>query len=86
MLATLSTMGLTLAFSGWLVRPLSWPERGILVLGALLTVWPTAVDAVDLATLSARAVGIVLLILTTLRLSVATPAAAQPLSHEPTSI
>lgn len=85
-LATLSTMGLTLAFSGWLVRPLSWPERGILVLGALLTVWPTAVDAVDLATLSARAVGIVLLILTTLRLSVATPAAAQPLSHEPTSI
>lgn len=85
-LATLSTMGLTLAFSGWLVRPLNWPERGILVLGALLTVWPTAVDAVDLATLSARAVGIVLLILATLRLSVATPAAARPLSHEPTSI
>lgn len=70
---------LSTAFSGWLMRPISWGERGVLCVGALLVCWPTPVDAIDPVTLIARAVGLGLSGVTLYRLFTATPRpAAEP--------
>ena len=61
-LATLAIAGLSVAFAGWLVRPLSGLERIAFAAGALLVAWPTAVDATDALTLAARAVGLAVLV------------------------
>src|SRR5690606_31403920 len=46
-LATIAVISISIAFAGWLVRPMSWIERGGLIAGALLVCWPTPVDAFD---------------------------------------
>lgn len=60
-LAAIGVAAITVAFAGWLVRPISWGERAILIVGALLTLWPAAIDAVDPVTLGARLVGLLML-------------------------
>lgn len=71
--AIVAVATLTMAFAGWMVRPMIWTERGILILGALLVCWPTPVDAADPVTLIARAVGVVLCAGTIFRLSTSAP-------------
>ena len=71
--ATIAVGVLSIAFSGWLVRPMSWIERGCLTVGALLVCWPNPVDATDPVTLIARAVGLALCAATLFRLFSATP-------------
>lgn len=85
LLATLSTAGLTVAFSGWFVRTISWSGRALIVLGALLVVWPGPVDSTDLVTLTARLAGLVLLAVSAIRLAVGSPASRAPIPHETTS-
>jgi len=60
-LAATATAGLSVAFAGWLARPLAAAERLAFAAGALLVAWPTAVDAADIVTLVARAGGLLLL-------------------------
>ena len=84
-LAAVSTISLTIAFAGWFVRPMAWVERGLIVLGALLVVWPSPVDAIDLATLAARGLGLVLLAGLLTRIATSTPAADPSVTHQPTS-
>lgn len=85
-LAAISTTALSTSFSGWLVRPMTWGERGLMVLGSLLVVWPTPVDAADPVTLAARGFGLLLLAGPTVRIVTSTPAAVPSRSHEPTSL
>ena len=73
-LATIGIVGLTLAFAGWLGRPMSAAERLAVTLGSLLVLWPTAVTAADPATLAARLVGIVGLALVLFRIAGSQPA------------
>ncbi|MFC3645146.1 TRAP transporter permease [Aquibium oceanicum] len=56
-LATIGVVGLTIAFAGWLGRPLAAGERLMMAAAALLVIWPTAVTAADPATLLARVIG-----------------------------
>lgn len=71
--ATIAVGVLSVAFAGWMVRPMSWLERGLLIVGALLVCWPTPVDAIDPVTLGARVIGIVLAAVTMFRMVTATP-------------
>jgi len=57
-LSTCAVVTLSIAFSGWLVRPMTWGERGLLVVATLLICWPTAVDSYDPLTLLARIAGL----------------------------
>ena len=72
-LAAIAVTAVTIAFAGWLVRPISWAERGVLALGALLVCWPTPVDSVDTLTLIARAVGLIIIVVGVARMATATP-------------
>ncbi len=56
-LATIGVVGLTIAFAGWLARPLGAGERLMMAAAALLVIWPTAVTAADPVTLLARLLG-----------------------------
>lgn len=56
-LATIGVVGLTIAFAGWLGRPLAAGERLMMAAASLLVIWPTAVTAADPATLLARVIG-----------------------------
>ena len=67
-LAAVGIVGLTIAFAGWLGRPMSWTERAALTLASLLVLWPTPVASVDPLTLAARLAGLVGLGLLALRL------------------
>src|SRR5690606_20416270 len=57
--AAIGVSGLTIAFAGWLARPLGLAERLLTALTALLVLWPTAVTATDSITLAARGAGMV---------------------------
>ncbi len=81
-LSSIGVTAISIAFSGWLVRPLSWAERCMLIVGTALTCWPNPVDAADPATLSLRAAGILLLGVTLLRAVTAAPA---PSTQAPTN-
>ncbi len=67
--ATIGITGLTIAFAGWFVRPMTRLERLGVAVAALLVVWPTAVTAVDVATVGLRLVGTVGLVALLIRLS-----------------
>ncbi|KRA47606.1 C4-dicarboxylate ABC transporter permease [Devosia sp. Root635] len=84
-LAGIAISAMTVCFSGWLGRTITWGERALIVLGSLLVVWPTPVDATDTLTLVARGLGILLLGAVLFRVvsSPAVPAAV--VSQEPTS-
>lgn len=71
--ATIAVGALSVAFAGWMVRPMSWLERGMLMVGALLVCWPTPVDATDPVTVCARGIGVVLAAVTMFRMITATP-------------
>ena len=81
-LATIGLTGLSVAFAGWLVRPMGWLDRAVVAAGSLLVLWPSPVDAHDLTTLLARAGGLVILVVMAMRLMSSTyrpdPAAARP--------
>jgi TRAP transporter 4TM/12TM fusion protein len=72
-LATVAVGAITIAFAGWLLRPITWLERGVLVLGTLLTCWPTPVDAADPVTLGARIAGLALIAISIYRMASAGP-------------
>lgn len=57
-LAALGLTALTVAFGGWLARPLGAGERLVLALSALLVLWPAEVTSLDAATLLARCLGL----------------------------
>jgi TRAP transporter 4TM/12TM fusion protein len=59
MIALIGTVSLSIAFAGWLVRPLRVGERLMMAVASLLVLWPTHVTADDPATLAARIIGIV---------------------------
>ncbi len=67
-LATVAVATLTIAFAGWLQRPLAWMERGAFILATLLIVWPTPVTAVDPMTVCARGAGMLIIGLLTWRI------------------
>jgi TRAP transporter 4TM/12TM fusion protein len=69
-LAAIGLVGLTVAFAGWLVRTMSALERIALLIGSLLVLWPTPVDATDTVSVAARLVGIAILAAVTIRLFV----------------
>ena len=71
--ATIGIVGLTIAFAGWFVRPMSAFERGALAVAALLVVWPTAVTSLDVLTVAMRLIGIAGLLALLIRLFVARP-------------
>ena len=71
--AAFSVISITIAFAGWMVRPISWLERGVLVAGTLLVCWPTPVDATDAVTLVARLAGLGMIGLSVFRMVTATP-------------
>ncbi|MEI4488761.1 TRAP transporter fused permease subunit [Frigidibacter sp. MR17.14] len=71
LLAVPAVLGLTVAFAGWCLVPLSPPVRGGFALGALLIAWPTEVLSADPLTLGARALGLAFLVLLSLRCAVA---------------
>jgi TRAP transporter 4TM/12TM fusion protein len=56
-LALIGTVALSMAFSGWLARPLRLGERLLMAVASLLVLWPTDVTATDVATLAARLAG-----------------------------
>ena len=58
LLATIGIVGLTIAFAGWLVRPLGAGERLVMTVASLMVLWPTAVMATDPITLLMRLIGI----------------------------
>ncbi len=60
-LAGIGVVGLTIAFAGWLGRPLAGFERIAMAAASLLVLWPTAVTATDPATILARLLGGVVL-------------------------
>ena len=66
--ATVAVTTLTVAFGGWLQRPLTWPERAAFMVATLLIVWPTPVTSVDLITLAARSAGLFVAGFLTLRI------------------
>ncbi|SFP44455.1 TRAP transporter permease [Tranquillimonas alkanivorans] len=68
-LATIGTVGLTVAFAGWCGRRTTWPERILLTAASLLVVWPTPVASTDAMTLIARCAGLVLFVIVGLRLA-----------------
>jgi TRAP-type uncharacterized transport system fused permease subunit len=55
--ATIGVVGLTIAFAGWLGRPLAGIERIAMAAASLLVLWPTAVTATDPTTIFARLLG-----------------------------
>lgn len=85
MLAAISVTGLTIAFSGWLIRTIGWAERALLMLGAVLAVWPVPVGDSDPLTLAVRAAGMGLIAVSGLRLTLGSHAAQTQTPHEPTS-
>ena len=70
-LATFGIVGLTIAFAGWLVRPMTAFERLAIALGSLMALWPQPVMATDPVTLAVRLTGVALLGLLLLRLGTA---------------
>lgn len=68
-LAVLGTVGLTIAFAGWFLRPIRRAERLILALASLLILWPTPVMSADLMTLQMRGLGLAGLVAVCLRLA-----------------
>src|SRR3546814_18649145 len=74
--ATMAASGLSVAFAGWVVRPLTAVERLAFALASLVTLWPTPVDATDPLTLAARMLGLTVLAVITLRIAAGT---ARPL-------
>jgi len=81
LLAAIAVIGLTIAFAGWLMRPLTVAERLGWTLASLLVLWPTAVDATDPVTLAARALGLAGLAFFFVRAAVGAAAAAPSASH-----
>lgn len=77
-LASVGTVGLTVAFAGWCGRRTTWPERLLLALASLLVVWPTPVASTDAVTLAARAAGLLLIAYIALRLTGAQPRPRTP--------
>src|SRR3546814_10204059 len=75
-LATIAASGLSVAFAGWVVRPLTAVERLAFALASLVTLWPTPVDATDPLTLAARMLGLTVLEVITFRIAAGT---ARPL-------
>ncbi|UYQ72006.1 TRAP transporter fused permease subunit [Pelagibacterium flavum] len=71
--AAFAVISITVAFAGWLVRPISWLERGALVVGTALVCWPTPVDATDAVTLGARLAGLAIIGLSIFRMVTAAP-------------
>lgn len=61
LLAAAGVFGLTLAFCGWFLSPISGAARLGLTLGAALVLWPSPVAATDALTLSARGLGLLAL-------------------------
>lgn len=57
-LTAVATAGISIAFAGWFVRPLTALERIAITAGSFLAMWPTAVDATDSVTLTARILGL----------------------------
>ena len=72
-LATIAVISISIAFAGWLVRPMSWIERGGLIAGALLVCWPTPVDAFDAVSVAMRVTGLVLVAILLVRMVTSTP-------------
>lgn len=72
-LATIAVISISIAFAGWLVRPMSWIERGGLIVGALLVCWPTPVDAFDAVSVAMRVTGLVLVAILLVRMVTSTP-------------
>lgn len=58
LLATMGVVGTSIAFAGWLGRPLSAGERLLMLAASLMVLWPTAVTAIDPLSLFMRLVGI----------------------------
>jgi TRAP-type uncharacterized transport system fused permease subunit len=75
-LASIAASGLSVAFAGWLARPLTAVERAAFAVASLLTLWPTPVDATDPLTLAARLLGLTVLAITIVRIAAG---AARPL-------
>ncbi|WP_206077719.1 TRAP transporter fused permease subunit [Aquamicrobium sp. LC103] len=67
-IATVGLAGLSVAFAGWFVRPMSWIDRAAFALGSILVLWPAPVDAFDIVTLAARLGGLAILVICTVRL------------------
>ena len=74
-LATVGIIGLTIAFAGWLVRPMTALDRLAFGAGSLMVLWPTPVDSFDPLSLGLRLTGLVLLVAATFRLVTHAPAA-----------
>ncbi|MDS9469837.1 TRAP transporter fused permease subunit [Paracoccus sp. MBLB3053] len=68
LLAVLGTVGLTIAFAGWFLRPMTALERIILAICSLLLLWPSPVLSVDLLSLQMRGLGLLGLAVIALRL------------------
>src|SRR3546814_17385246 len=60
-LATIAASGLSVAFAGWVVRPLTAVERLAFALASLVPLWPTPVDAPAPPTLAARMLALAVL-------------------------
>ena len=58
-LAGLAVIALTIGFAGWLVRPLSWPERSAIFVCCLMLVWPTPVADADILAMLIRLAGLI---------------------------
>lgn len=58
-LALIGTVALSMAFSGWLVRPLRAAERLLMAGTSVLVLWPAEVTATDAVTLAVRLAGII---------------------------
>lgn len=67
-LTTIATAGISIAFAGWLVRPLTGLERLAFLAGSLLVMWPTPVASTDALTLGARILGLAILVVATFRI------------------
>jgi TRAP transporter 4TM/12TM fusion protein len=58
-LAGIGLVGLSVAFAGWLARPLSWPERLGVIVFSLLVLVPVSPLSVELWNVGPRAIGLV---------------------------
>ncbi|MEO3433345.1 TRAP transporter fused permease subunit [Inquilinus sp. CAU 1745] len=59
--AVIGVTGLTIAFAGWLGRPMGGGARTLMALASLLTLWPTDVASTDVLSVAARLCGMALL-------------------------
>ncbi|MCB1417942.1 MAG: TRAP transporter fused permease subunit [Notoacmeibacter sp.] len=57
-LAVFGLSCLTIAFAGWLARPMAWSERGVLALASLAVLSPAPVSDVSPGVLAVRAAGL----------------------------